>query len=126
MGEELDHDGHLVLDFGEDDLTRGRAHPMIDPSLRAERIARELSEDRAGVLLLDLVLGHGGHPDPAPDLAEAIRGAGCPVVVALIGAEGDPQGFQRAASLLHEAGASVFCSNAAAVRHALSLLEETR
>ncbi|UAL28434.1 FdrA family protein [Nocardioides rotundus] len=126
VGESLDHDGHLVLDFGEDDLTRGRAHPMIDPTLRLERIARELADDRPGVLLLDLVLGHGGHPDPAPALADAVRGAGCPVVVALVGTPADPQDLDRSARLLQEAGASVFLSNAQAVRHALSLLEEAR
>ena len=45
---------------------------MIDPSLRLERIAVEAADPTCGVLLLDLVLGHGAHPDPAAELAEAI------------------------------------------------------
>ena len=56
-------------------MTVGRAHPMIDPSLRLERIAVEAADPTCGVLLLDLVLGHGAHPDPAPELADAIRSA---------------------------------------------------
>ena len=56
--------GHAVVDYGADELTRGRAHPMIDPTLRTERIAAEAADPTCGVLLLDLVLGHGAHPDP--------------------------------------------------------------
>lgn len=116
-------DGHLVIDFGDDELTRGRPHPMIDPALRMERIAAELADPSCGVLLLDLVLGHGSHPDPAGALAVVVAGGDVPVVVSLCGTAGDPQGFEQSARLLHEAGASVFLSNAAATRHALSLLE---
>lgn len=121
-------EGHLVLDLGADELTRGRAHPMIDPSLRMERIAAEAADPTCGVLLLDLVLGHGAHPDPADDLADAIRaardrahtdGRALPVVVSLTGSDGDPQGYARTADALASAGASVFLSNAAAARHAV-------
>ena len=98
--------GHTVIDFGDDELTSGRAHPMIDPSLRLERIVAQGSDTDAGVLLLDLVLGHGSHPDPAEALAEAIStarnqayaaGRELPVKVALIGTESDPQGLNAAA-----------------------------
>lgn len=120
--------GHVVIDFGDDGLTRGRAHPMIDPSLRLERIAVEAADASCGVLLLDLVLGHGAHPDPAGELAAAIRsakavaGRDLPVVVALVGTAADPQDRAAAERALAEAGASVFLSNAAATRHALALL----
>ena len=120
--------GHLVIDFGDDGLTRGRAHPMIDPTLRLERIASEARDAECGVLLLDLVLGHGAHPDPAGDLAEAIRaakaaaGRDLPVVVSLVGTDSDPQDRAAAEAALADAGASVFLSNAAATRHALALL----
>lgn len=114
---------HLVIDFGDDELTRGRPHPMIDPTLRMERISAEAADPTCGVLLLDLVLGHGAHPDPARDLAKVLSGVDVPVVVSLCGTSGDPQGFEECARLLHEAGASVFLSNSAATRHAVSLLE---
>jgi FdrA protein len=112
--------GHLMIDFGDDELTRGRPHPMIDPSLRLERLAVEAADPDASVVLLDVVLGHGAHPDPAADLASAIAAAeGLHVVVALIGSTGDPQDFAAQAARLHEAGADVFASNAAAARHAI-------
>ena len=75
LGPDLRDDGHVVIDFGDDGMTRGRAHPMIDPTLRMERIAAEAADPTCGVLLLDLVLGHGAHADPADELADAIRSA---------------------------------------------------
>ncbi|HET8768788.1 MAG TPA: hypothetical protein VFM86_15790, partial [Pedococcus sp.] len=131
LGADLRADGHVVIDFGDDALTRGRAHPMIDPSLRMERIAAEASDPGCGVLLLDLVLGHGAHPDPAPELAAAIEAARAtaaetgrelPVVVSLTGTTGDPQDLFACADQLSAAGAHVHLSNAAAARHAVELL----
>ncbi|GAA4559812.1 FdrA family protein [Planotetraspora kaengkrachanensis] len=108
-------------DFGDDEYTRGRAHPMIDPALRLEALAAVES----GAVLLDVVLGHGADPDPAASLAPAVAGAcerGVAVVVALVGTEGDPQGLRSQAARLNEAGAAVFTSNAAAARHARLLI----
>jgi succinyl-CoA synthetase alpha subunit len=131
LGEDLRDAGHVVIDFGDDSMTQGRPHPMIDPSLRLERIATEAADPTCGILLLDLVLGHAAHPDPAPELAEAISAARAtaeadgrtlPVVVSITGTEGDPQSLTKCALALRDAGASVFLSNAAASRHAVSLL----
>jgi hypothetical protein len=131
LGADLRGEGHVVIDFGDDALTRGRPHPMIDPSLRSERIATEAADPGCGVLLLDLVLGHGAHPDPAPELAEVVRAArqtaaaderDLPVVVSLTGTAADPQDLTRTAEALAQAGAHVFLSNAQATRHALSWL----
>ena len=58
-------DGHTFIDFGDDQLTVGRPHPMIDATLRLERLRRELADPDCAVVLLDVVLGHGAHPDPA-------------------------------------------------------------
>ncbi|XVQ83367.1 FdrA family protein [Microbispora siamensis] len=104
-------------DFGDDSYTRGRAHPMIDPALRLEALRGVAS----GVVLMDVVLGHGADPDPSSWLAPAIREAvarGVDVVVAVVGTDGDPQGLRAQAARLNEAGAAVFTSNAAAARHA--------
>ncbi len=131
LGPDLRDAGHVVIDFGDDALTQGRAHPMIDPSLRLERIAVEAADPTCGVLLLDLVLGHGAHADPAPELADAVGAARATakadgrhldVVVSLTGTEGDPQGLQHSAARLVQAGALVRLSNADAVRTALHLL----
>lgn len=124
----LDSDGHLFVDLGEDEFTRGRPHPMIDQSLRLERIAKEAERPGGKVLLLDVVLGHGAHPDPAaelaPAIAEALSGASddLAVVVSLCGATGDPQDRDRQAKAFVDAGASVHLSNAAAARHAVALI----
>ncbi|MFP5372689.1 MAG: FdrA family protein, partial [Actinomycetes bacterium] len=75
----------------------------------------------------DVVLGYGSDPDPAASLAPALRAAReaagtLPGVVALIGTDGDPQGWSRQADALAAAGAAVFASNSAATRYALDLL----
>ncbi|GAA0431729.1 hypothetical protein Acor_04080 [Acrocarpospora corrugata] len=112
--------GGTFTDFGDDEYTVGRAHPMIDPALRLEALAGVES----GVVLMDVVLGHGSDPDPADRLAPAITDAvarGVAVVVALVGTEGDPQGLRAQGERLAGAGAAVFASNAAAARHAAVL-----
>lgn len=130
LPDDLHAAGHLMIDFGDDRLTQGRAHPMIDQSLRLARIAEEAADPRCGVLLLDVVLGHGAHPDPAAELAPAISdariraaadGRDLAVVVSLVGSSGDPQGLERTAGALKAAGASVHLSNAAAARAASAL-----
>lgn len=122
---------HVVIDFGADDLTAGRAHPMIDPTVRLDQISRLADHGGGGrVLLLDVVLGYGAEPDPAqalsPVLGDAVRsfadrGDDLRVVVSLCGTEADPQGWQRQADALAAVGALVFASNAQAARHAVRL-----
>jgi FdrA protein len=122
LDASLRHPGHVMIDFGDDALTQGRAHPMIDPSLRTERLRESLSDPLTAVVLLDVVLGHGSHPDPVAELLPILQGTRVPVVVSLIGARRDPQDLQTSAQRLHSAGASVFTSNAAAARHAVGLI----
>jgi FdrA protein len=99
-------------DFGADEYTEGRAHPMIDQSLRLEHLAAA----REPVILLDVVLGYGAHRDPAGELAPVIRSKDAHVIVALCGAAGDPQGLDDQRAALEEAGAVVTRSNAHAAR----------
>ena len=119
-------EGHTFVDFGDDAMTEGRAHPMIDPGLRNERFRREAADPETGVVLLDVVLGHGAHPDPAGELAPLVERAlaGRPgrlsVVVSLCGAAGDPQGLDAQAATLRAAGALVTRSSAQAARLALA------
>ncbi|SEE75869.1 hypothetical protein [Jiangella alba] len=123
--------GHTFVDFGDDTFTLGRPHPMIDNSLRVERLLAEARDPSCGVVLMDVVLGHGAHPDPAAELAPAIvrarnvagaRGRDLAVVVALVGTADDPQGLEEQARALRDAGASVHLSNAAAARAAIALV----
>jgi len=110
-----------LIDLGADEFTRGRPHPMIDGGPRLERIVEAAAEPAIGVLLLDVVLGHSADSDPAASLAPALRaaaGAGLTVVVSLTGTVSDPQGRDRQAAALAQAGATVFLSNASAARYA--------
>lgn len=101
-----------AVDYGAGEHTRGRPHPMIDQRLRLDAIRRA-----RGLVYLDVVLGHGAHPDPAAELAPAL--ADRPAVVALIGAPGDPQGLARQRAALEAAGARVHLSNSRAARSLL-------
>jgi FdrA protein len=118
--------GHAMVDLGDDRLTRGRPHPMIDQTLRIEMLRRAVEDPGTGVLLLDVVLGLGAAEDPTADLAEPVRRAteaGLPVVATVVGTHDDPQDLDRQVETLHRAGAWVFGSNAAAARHAVRLLD---
>lgn len=66
---------HTFIDFGDDAFTRGRPHPMIDPSLRLERLLREARDPEVAVVLMDFILGFGAHEDPAGVTLPAIEEA---------------------------------------------------
>jgi len=116
--------GHTFVDFGDDAYTTGRAHPMIDPSLRLEHLARAAADPDTAVLLLDVVLGHGAEPDPAAALAPVIADIDVPVVVAVVGTDADPQDLERQVGVLASAGAEVHLSNAGAARRAVQLVQD--
>lgn len=116
---------HAVLDLGDDRFTVGRPHPMIDGSLRRERLLQEARDPRTAVILFDLVLGDGAHPDPAGDLAPALaearaivraQGRDLALVATICGTEADPQDYARQQAVLEGAGAVVMPSNAQAAR----------
>jgi FdrA protein len=111
-------EGHVMIDFGDDELTTGRPHPMIDQSLRLERLTAEAADPATAVILLDVVLGHGAHANPAAEVAKLIETSTPPVVVSLIGTRADPQDLDAQAAVLQHAGAHVFASNAQAARFA--------
>jgi len=114
--------GHTFVDFGDDAYTAGRAHPMVDPTIRLEHLARAAADHDTAVLLLDVVLGHGAEPDPAALLAPAIATVQQPVVITVVGTAADPQGLSRQVQALADAGAEVYLSNAAATRRAVELV----
>jgi len=118
--------GNTFVDFGDDAYTAGRAHPMIDPTLRLEHLTRAAADPETAVILLDVVLGHGAEADPAELLAPAIAAIRAPVVVAVVGTAADPQGLDRQVRALSEAGAEVHLSNAGATRRAVELVEGLR
>jgi FdrA protein len=116
---------HVLLDLGAEEYTRGVPHPMIDPRLRLQ-LLRELAGDASlAVVLIDVVLGHGSHPDPAgqlaPVCAELIRPGGPQVVAYVLGTERDPQVYSRQRELLERAGCIVPETNARAAYTAAAL-----
>jgi FdrA protein len=104
--------GHRFVDFGDAAYTRGRPHPIIDPTLRNAAVARAGGERSAGVVLVDVILGEGAHPDPAGALAAAVgqarrRRRALEVVAHVVGTDEDPQGLAGQEAKLREAGARV-------------------
>jgi FdrA protein len=103
---------HVCLDLGEEEFTKGRPHPMIDPEARIEHLREVGARPDVAVVLLDVVLGYGAHDDPAGRLAPVcadIRagGEGPAVVAYVLGTNGDPQGLAAQRATLVEAGCIV-------------------
>jgi FdrA protein len=111
-------DGHRVVDLGEDAFTVGHPHPMIDGAFRRTWIAREARDPATAVLLLDVVLGHGAHPDPAGEILPALpqMGTGLVAVASVCGTDADPQNRAAQVRALEAAGVIVMPSNAQAAR----------
>jgi len=116
---------HSAIDLGEEEFTVGRLHPMIDNDLRIRRLLQEARDPEVAVVLLDVVIGYGAHPDPAAELGPAIskarllasqHGDQLIVVASVTGTEQDPQRLSRQVGALEGAGAIVCASNAAAAR----------
>jgi len=122
---------HTLVDLGDDLFTRGRPHPMIDHRLRNERILQEVADAEVAVILLDVVLGYGSHPDPAAEMRPALtqardsaRKAGREIVFVghVCGTEADPQNLTRQSAALSGMGMLLADSNAQAVRLAARIV----
>ncbi|WCR27563.1 acyl-CoA synthetase FdrA [Paenibacillus thiaminolyticus] len=123
--------GHEIIDLGDDIYTKGRPHPMIDPSTRKELISHMAKDPETAVILFDVVLGYGSHEDMAGELIPSIRnalthasGEGRTVyfVCSVCGTEQDPQNYGEQRRKLEEAGVIVEDSNVQAVKRALHLV----
>ncbi|MDG0874958.1 acyl-CoA synthetase FdrA [Paenibacillus thiaminolyticus] len=123
--------GHEIIDLGDDIYTKGRPHPMIDPSTRKELIDRMAKDPATAVILFDVVLGYGSHEDMAGELIPSIRNALTHAsgesrtvyfVCSVCGTEQDPQNYGEQRRKLEEAGIIVEDSNVQAVKRALHLV----
>jgi FdrA protein len=126
---------HTLVDLGDDVFTRGRPHPMIDHRLRNERLLQEASDPEVAVVLLDVVLGYGAHPDPAAEMVPAIRKAQAiarkkrrtlAIVGFVCGTDDDPQGLERQEQALREAGVLLAASSSRAALLAAGIVEKRR
>lgn len=126
---------NTFLDMGEDYFTRGKPHPMIEPSLRNKRIVQEALDPETSVMLLDVVLGHGSHVDPAGVAAEAAAIANAKLdalgrkvmwIAALVGTNEDPQNYEEQINKLKAEGFIVLESNVKAAELAAKLVTGRR
>ncbi|PKO22437.1 MAG: FdrA family protein [Chloroflexi bacterium HGW-Chloroflexi-1] len=122
---------HTIIDLGEDEFTVGRLHPMMDNELRIRRLMQEAADPEVAVIMLDVVIGYGSHPNPASELAPAIAkakataaaaGRYLEVVAVVTGTDEDPQNLVSQIEQLRAAGAWVDASNETVVRYAGRLL----
>ena len=120
LPDPLHSQAHTVIDLGDEFFMVGRLHPMIDNDLRIRRLRQEAADPEVGTILLDVVLGEGSHPDPASELAPAIKQVqrpGLRVLAVVVGTDADPQNVESQVGKLHEAGAVVFRTVAEAVTY---------
>lgn len=112
LPDSMHSHGHVILDLGEDEFTQGRLHPMMDNDLRIRRMWQEARDPQTGIILLDIVLGEGAHPDPTSELVPAIQeiqGKHAVEFAALvIGTLQDPQDMEEQIAMLKQAGVTVF------------------
>ena len=122
--------GHRVVDLGADVFTLGRPHPMIDGGVRRGWIDKEGRDAGTAVLLLDVVLGYGAHPDPAGEVLPAVRAVRerrpMAVVGSVCGTDADPQSRAAQVERLRGAGVVVMESNAQAARLAAAIARRAR
>ena len=122
---------NVVLDLGAEEFTQGRPHPMIDPGVRRQHLLEAARNPEVAVVLCDVMLGWGAHPDPAGALATAWQeaqaiaqaaGRGLVGITHVCGAPEDPQGFESQCQALRDQGIILADSNAQAVRLAVAAL----
>ena len=125
-----DRQGHRFIDMGADDHTRGRPHPMIDPSQRDAAVRALGADANVAAIVFDLVLGFGSHDDPAAGLALALadaqrqaleQGRSLALIGHVCGTDGDPQDKTGQVRALQAAGALIVGSNVEAAELAARL-----
>ena len=116
---------HVCLDLGEEEFTRGRPHPMIDPEARIGLLREQASDPTVAAVLLDVVIGDGAHPDPAgvlaPPAAEIVA-SGAAVVAYVLGTDRDPQDFEKQRGIMRRSGCIVADTGARAALAAAALV----
>ncbi len=127
MKDVFSLEGNILLDLGDDVFTNGRPHPMIDPTIRLDRIIEACKQKTTGVVLLDFELGYGSHEDPVGATIDAIiegkkQNPEVTFVTYVCGTDRDDQNKRRSEKLLLDAGCIVAESNIDAVKKAYELV----
>ena len=133
LADPFKSEGHTLVDLGDDTFTQGRPHPMIEPATRVERMEAEADDSEIAVVLLDVVLGHGSHEDPAGAIVPVIKkakenaknkGGNLTVLASIVGTERDFQGFASQRAKLEEVGVVIMPSNAQMAKLAAKIMKE--
>ncbi len=111
---------HTFVDYGEEEFTLGRAHPIIDLSVRRNALREIAAMPETAVVLMDLILTPPGHPDPAEAMLEEIRtlqnkardeGRELIFVTSVLGTDADLQNVSLQRKKLEDAGVLVCKTN---------------
>ncbi|MGE7094420.1 acyl-CoA synthetase FdrA [Lysinibacillus sp. NPDC048646] len=122
---------HEIIDLGDDVYTQGKPHPMIDPVNRIEMIEKSVKDPKTAVIMIDNVIGNGGHDDMASALAPTIKrildsarqeGRELVVLATVVGTVQDFQGYEKQIDILKESGAMICKTNDQMVRTAIQLV----
>ncbi|HUE98799.1 MAG TPA: acyl-CoA synthetase FdrA [Anaerolineales bacterium] len=113
---------HTIIDLGDEFFMVGRLHPMLDNDLRIRRLKQEAADPEVGLILFDVVLGEGSHPDPASELVPVVQEVHeqrneIEFVAIVIGTDEDPQNTQLQIDQLKENGVIVFRTASEAVEY---------
>jgi FdrA protein len=112
---------HTLVDLGEEEFTAGRAHPMIDPTVRKLRLVEEAKDKTVAVVMMDVMLGYGSNRDPAGAMVGPIReavaiavkdGRELPILAHVCGTDLDPQPLREQEEKLAREGVILFPTNA--------------
>ena len=129
MGGVQNSREHTILDLGDDEFTVGKPHPMIEPSLREERLLMEAADPETALILTDVEIGYGSNENPAAVLAEEVAKAQKMLqeqnrhvifAAAICGTYEDFQNYDAQKQILEKQGILVAESNAQVVKLALS------
>jgi FdrA protein len=117
---------HLCIDFGEDEYTKGKPHPMIDPTTRNEAFLEVANKEETAIILFDVVLGFGSHENPALNLSPIIQKINNSkkiiFIASVCGSEDDPQCYSIQSDKLRSLGVIVAPSNAIAAEVAKTII----
>lgn len=112
-----------LVDMGDEVFTKGKPHPVMDPSILVDRMIQEANDKETGVILFDLLYGHAIHSDPVGAIEDALKeikrieteeGRHICVIASLCGTDIEPQDVADQARRLEEYGVILQPSNAKA------------
>ena len=122
--------GHALVDMSAAEFT-GEQELLMDPAPLASRMIKESSDLGLAVIVFDLELGRGGHPNPATIIGEAIRkakqtvedtGGYLSVIGTVLGTDGDTPSRTSQEKKLAECGAVIVPSPTRAIELALQIV----